>query len=48
MQRGKAFGMIRFDDSLAELVRAGKITEDTALSVASNRAELAATLKRPS
>ncbi|HEX5063231.1 MAG TPA: PilT/PilU family type 4a pilus ATPase [Kofleriaceae bacterium] len=29
MQRGRAFGMIRFDDSLLELLRAGKITEDT-------------------
>jgi twitching motility protein PilT len=48
MQRGKAFGMIRFDDSLVELVRAGKITEDTALANASNRAELTAALKRPS
>jgi twitching motility protein PilT len=48
MQRGKAFGMIRFDDSLAELVRAGKISEDTALAYASNRTELAAALRRPS
>ena len=32
MQRGRAFGMIRFDDSLAELVRAGRITEETAIA----------------
>jgi twitching motility protein PilT len=48
MQRGKAFGMIRFDDSLVELVRAGKITEETALTYASNRTELQAALRRPS
>ena len=30
MQRGRAFGMIRFDDSLAELLRSGRITEETA------------------
>jgi twitching motility protein PilT len=47
MQRGKAFGMIRFDDSLLELVRAGKISEDTALAAASSKTELAAALKRP-
>jgi twitching motility protein PilT len=47
MQRGRAFGMIRFDDSLAELVRAGRITEETAMSVASSKSELANALKRP-
>src|SRR5690606_39637774 len=40
-QRGRAFGMIRFDDSLAELVRQGKITEEEALRHAENRRELA-------
>ncbi|HEY1553382.1 MAG TPA: PilT/PilU family type 4a pilus ATPase [Kofleriaceae bacterium] len=30
MQRGKAFGMLRFEDSLAELVAAGKIASATA------------------
>jgi twitching motility protein PilT len=30
MQRGRAFGMIRFEDSLLELLRTGRITEDTA------------------
>jgi twitching motility protein PilT len=29
MQRGRAFGMIRFEESLLELLRSGKITEDT-------------------
>jgi len=47
MQRGRAFGMIRFDDSLAELVRAGKITEETAMSVATSKTELSTALKRP-
>lgn len=39
-QRGRAFGMIRFDDSLAELFRAGKISEETALQYAENRKEM--------
>ncbi|HEY5949394.1 MAG TPA: PilT/PilU family type 4a pilus ATPase [Kofleriaceae bacterium] len=30
MQRGRAFGMIRFEDSLLELLRSGRISEDTA------------------
>lgn len=46
MQRGRSFGMIRFDDSLAELARAGKITEDTALAVAQDRKDLASRLKK--
>jgi twitching motility protein PilT len=29
MQRGRAFGMIRFEESLLELLRSGKITEQT-------------------
>nr|MBA2539379.1 PilT/PilU family type 4a pilus ATPase [Deltaproteobacteria bacterium] len=44
MQRGRSFGMIRFDDSLIELVRSGKITSDAALAVAENRKELTAQL----
>jgi twitching motility protein PilT len=40
LQRGRAFGMIRFDESLIELVRAGKITEDTAIAFAENKKEL--------
>lgn len=46
-QRGKAFGIIRLDDSLAELVRAGKTTRDAALSMAESPDELAAALGRP-
>jgi len=33
----RAFGMIRFDESLAEHVRAGRIDEATALAVAENK-----------
>ena len=45
MQRGKAFGMIRFDDSLTELVRSGKVTADAAIAVSENKKELTAQLK---
>jgi twitching motility protein PilT len=44
MQRGRAFGMIRLDDSLAELVRAGKLTEEVAARQADNKKEFHATL----
>jgi twitching motility protein PilT len=44
MQRGRAFGMIRLDESLLELVRAKRITEATALAHAENRKELALAL----
>jgi twitching motility protein PilT len=37
MQRGRAFGMIRFDESLAELVKSGKVTEEAALPFAENK-----------
>jgi twitching motility protein PilT len=47
MQRGRAFGMVRLDDSLLELVRAGKLTEDVALRHADNKKELTATLHPP-
>ncbi len=40
-QRGRAFGMIRMDDSLAELVRAGRISEEVALRAADSKRELA-------
>ena len=30
MQRGRAFGMIRFEDTLLDLLRSGKISEETA------------------
>jgi twitching motility protein PilT len=44
MQRGRAFGMIRLDESLLELARAKRITEATALAHAENRKELALAL----
>ena len=47
MQRGRSFGMIRFDESLADLVRAGKITEDVAMQFAETKAALAQQLKGP-
>src|SRR6185436_16122028 len=45
LQRGRAFGMIRFDESLVELVRAGRIDEATALAVAESKKDLASALK---
>jgi len=44
MQRGKAFGMIRLDDSLSELVRAGKLAEDVAVRYADNKKDFVAQL----
>jgi twitching motility protein PilT len=44
MQRGRAFGMLRLDDSLLELVRAGRLTEEVALRQADNKKELLAAL----
>lgn len=44
MQRGRAFGMLRLDDSLLELVRAGRLSGDVALRHADNKKELAAAL----
>ncbi|MBL9019405.1 MAG: PilT/PilU family type 4a pilus ATPase [Myxococcales bacterium] len=44
MQRGRAFGMIRLDDSLAEHVRAKRITEVVAMGAAENKRDLAAAL----
>lgn len=43
-QRGRAFGMIRFDDSLLELVRGGVVEEELALAAAENRREMQAAL----
>jgi len=43
-QRGKGFGILRLDESLADLVRAGRITLATALSVAEAPDELEAVL----
>ena len=39
-QRGRAFGMIRFDDSLIELARAGRISEEVALRAAESKKEM--------
>ncbi|MEO8844499.1 MAG: PilT/PilU family type 4a pilus ATPase [Kofleriaceae bacterium] len=47
MQRGRAFGMIRFDESLAELVKTGKITEDVAMQFAETKSTLAQSIKGP-
>ena len=47
LQRGRAFGMIRFDESLLELVRANKITEDSALAFADNKKEFVHQLHPP-
>ncbi len=48
-QRGKGFGIIRLDDSLGDLVRAGKVATEDAVIVADSPEELEATLagKRP-
>jgi twitching motility protein PilT len=48
-QRGKGFGILRLDDSLADLVRAGRVARATALAIAENPDELEAVLsgKRP-
>jgi len=44
MQRGRAFGMLRLDDSLLEHVRAGRLTEEVAVRHADNKKELVAAL----
>jgi twitching motility protein PilT len=44
MQLGRASGMLRLDDSLLELVRAGKLAEDVALRHADSRKDLLAAL----
>ena len=40
-QRGRAFGMIRMDDSLAELVRSNRVLEEVALRASESKRELA-------
>ncbi|MFN0250100.1 MAG: type IV pilus twitching motility protein PilT, partial [Kofleriaceae bacterium] len=45
LQRGKAFGMIRLDDTLVELVRTNKITTDVAIAASENKKELSVTLR---
>ncbi|HEX7700016.1 MAG TPA: PilT/PilU family type 4a pilus ATPase, partial [Kofleriaceae bacterium] len=47
MQRGRSFGMIRFDESLAELVKTGKITEEVAMQFAETKSTLAQSIKGP-
>jgi twitching motility protein PilT len=44
-QRGKGFGIIRIDDSLADLVRTGRTTREAALAVAESPDELEAMLE---
>lgn len=46
-QRGRAFGMIRFDDSILELIRSGVIDEEAGLAVAENKREMHAVLHPP-
>jgi twitching motility protein PilT len=46
-QRGRSFGMIRLDDSLLELVRAGKISEDVAIRAADGKKDLTLALRGP-
>jgi twitching motility protein PilT len=43
-QRGKGFGIIRLDESLADLVRSGRVTRAAALSIAESPDELEAIL----
>jgi twitching motility protein PilT len=43
-QRGRGFGIMRLDESLADLVRAGRATAAAALAVAENPDDLEATL----
>jgi twitching motility protein PilT len=43
-QRGKGFGIVRLDDSLLDLARAGRITQATATAHAENADELEANL----
>jgi twitching motility protein PilT len=48
-QRGKGFGIVRLDESLGDLVRAGRAARAAALALAENPDELDAVLsgKRP-
>jgi twitching motility protein PilT len=43
-QRGKGFGIVRLDESLADLVRAGRATREAVLAVAENPDDLDAVL----
>lgn len=44
MQRGRSMGMRRLDDSLIELVRAGRISEEVAIATAESKKDVLATL----
>ncbi len=46
-QRGKALGIVRLDDSLAELVKAGLVTKETAIEYADAPEELRVALDAP-
>ena len=46
MQRGRAFGMIRLDESLLELHRVGRVTADAVLAVTENKKEMTVQLKK--
>jgi twitching motility protein PilT len=43
-QRGRAYGMIRFDESLLEQVRLGRVAGEVAMQFADNKKEFAASL----
>ena len=43
-QRGKGFGILRMDESLADLVKAGRVARDVALAVAENPDDLESAL----
>ena len=43
-QRGKGFGILRMDESLADLVKSGRVTRDVALAVAENPDDLESAL----
>ncbi len=45
MQRGRSLGMIRLDESLIDLVRRGKITDETAMSYADSKKEMTNALR---
>lgn len=46
-QRGRSLGMIRLDESLLALVKADRISEETALAFAENRKEMLVQLRGP-
>ncbi len=45
MQRGRSLGMIRLDESLIDLVKRGKITEEVAMSYADSKKEMTNALR---